>query len=160
MIRLYKCDESGQPVAYHEAWIEPKHRRIVEHWGYIGDAGETLVHRIKIFGSLEKQFTGVLDPARALGFEELPDSAFATLVIEYPVGTKTPEEARDTQEDIEDALTEKLGWIGLGFCEDGRVTAEAYEVCCRVLDVDLAKTVITKSLDESVFSDYSRIYQE
>ena len=29
MIRLYKSDETGAPVAYHEAWVEPQHRRIV-----------------------------------------------------------------------------------------------------------------------------------
>ena len=160
MIRLFKSDESGKPVAYHEAWIEPQHRRIVEHWGYVGDVGETATHRIHILGSLEKQFTGVLEGARALGFEELSESAYATLVIEYEATGEGSVTDRDKQEDIEDALNEKLGWLGLGFCDEGRIDESKIEICCRVLDVTRAETVITQSLDGSVFADYSRIYQE
>ncbi|MHA7898778.1 MAG: hypothetical protein ACX94B_02865 [Henriciella sp.] len=159
MIRLYKQDETGKPVAYHEAWIEPQNRRIVEHWGYIGEAGETATHRIKIFGSLEKQFQQVLEPARNLGFEELPESAFSTLVIEY-AASGDGDDDRDKQEDIEDALSEKLGWTGLGFCDEGRIIGGKIEICCRVLDAEIAETVIAEALDGSVFADYSRIYQE
>ena len=160
MIRLFKCDEAGTPVAYHEAWIEPQHRRIVEHWGYLGEAGDTATHRIHIFGSLERQFTDVLRPARELGFTELPESAYATLIVAYDVTGKARMDVEDTQEDVTDALNEKLGWIGLGYCEDGRITGTALEVCCRVLDVAQAEGVIAEALDGSVFADYSRIYQE
>ncbi|MEL6723518.1 MAG: hypothetical protein AAFP81_08970 [Pseudomonadota bacterium] len=160
MIRLYKRDENDTVAAYHEAWIEPQNRRIVEHWGYLGDSGETATHRIHILGSLERQFDGVLEPARALGFSELPESAFATLIVAYDVRGVDPDEAKDKQEDIEEALNEKLGWTGLGYCDDGRLSAQALEICCRVVNVDLARKVISESLDGSVFSDYSRIYQE
>lgn len=159
MIRLFKRDANGKIAAYHEAWIEPKHRRIVEHWGYIGEAGDTAIHRIKFLGSLEKQFAETLEPARALGFEELSDSDYATLIVEFPASGDADED-QDTQADIEDALTEKLGWTGLGFCDDGRLTTEALEICCRVLDVDAATKTIAEALDGSVFANYSRIYQE
>lgn len=160
MIRLYKRDENDMIAAYHEAWIEPQNRRIVEHWGYLGDSGDTATHRIHILGSLERQFESVLEPARALGFAELPESAFASLVIAYDVRGMDPDEARDKQDDIEEALNEKLGWTGLGYCDNGRLSAETLEICCRVVNVDLAQKVISESLDGSVFSDYSRIYQE
>lgn len=160
MIRLYKRDETGRIAAYHEAWIEPKNRRIVEHWGYIGDAGDTTTHRIKFLGSLEKQFSGVLDAARALGFEELPESAFATLIVEYKIPGDSSDDDRDKQDDVQDALTEKLGWTGLGYCDEGKIASGVMEICCRVVDVDVAKTVIAEALDSSVFADYSRIYQE
>lgn len=160
MIRLYKSDENGAPVAYHEAWVEPQHRRIVEHWGYVGEAGETATHRVHIFGSLEKQFAGVLEGARELGFQELPESAYATLIVEFaPTGDGLVAD-QDKQEDVSDALTEKLGWLGLGYCEEGHVTDDKIDVCCRVLDVERAKATITEALDGSVFADYSRIYQE
>lgn len=160
MIRLYKRDENGQLAAYHEAWIEPHNRRIVEHWGYLGEAGETNTHRIHLIGSLERQFTQVLEPARALGFEELPESAFASLIVAYDVSDVDPDEVRDKQIDIEEALNEKLGWTGLGYCDEGRRDAQTLEICCRTVDAALAETVIAESLDGSVFSDYSRIYQE
>ncbi|MEO0608143.1 MAG: hypothetical protein AAFY82_07910 [Pseudomonadota bacterium] len=160
MIRLYKRDDAGQLAAYHEAWIEPQNRRIVEHWGYLGDAGDTKTHRIKLLGSLERQFEQVLVPARALGFEELAESAFASLIVVYDVSGAAPDTARDKQIDIEDALTEKLGWTGLGYCAEGRLDGAQLEICCRVVDVDLAQTTVSEALDGSVFSDYSRIYQE
>ena len=160
MIRLFKCDETGVPLAYHEAWIEPQHRRIVEHWGYLGEAGETATHRIHILGSLERQFNDVLRPARELGFAELPESAYATVIVAYDVSEKARIEVEDNQEDITDALNEKLGWTGLGYCEDGRFGDGTLEICCRVLDVARAKGVISEALDGSVFADYSRIYQE
>ena len=159
MIRLYKCDESGAPVAYHEAWIEPHNRRIVEHWGYLGDAGETHTHRIHFFGSLEKQFTGVLQPARALGFEELPESAFSSLIVAYDARTYSDED-QGKLADIRDALNEKLGWMGLGYCDDGRIEDGVMEIGCRVLNADQATAIIADALDGSVFADYSRIYQE
>ena len=112
MIRLHKCDESGKPVAYHEAWVEPQNRRIVEHWGYVGEAGETATHRIHILGSLEKQFTGLLEGARALGFEELSESAYATIIVEYDATGDGSVSDRNKQEDIEDALKETLGRLG------------------------------------------------
>lgn len=160
MIRLYKRDKNGKLAAYHEAWVEPKNRRIVEHWGYIGDAGDTTTHRIKFLGSLEKQFGRVLDAARALGFEELPESAFATLIVEYKISGDGGDEDHDKQDDVQDALIEKLGWMGLGYCDDGKIGSGVMEICCRVVDVDVAKTVIAEALDSSVFADYSRIYQE
>lgn len=160
MIRLFKRDETGRIAAYHEAWIEPHHRRIVEHWGYVGEAGETATHRVHIFGSLEKQFAGVLEGARELGFQELPESAYATLIVDFALTGEGSVADQDKQEDVSDALTEKLGWLGLGYCENGQVTDDKIEICCRVLDVDLAKTTVAEALDGSVFSDYSRIYQE
>ncbi|GAB5455418.1 MAG: hypothetical protein Hens2KO_16470 [Henriciella sp.] len=160
MIRLYKSDETGTPLAYHEAWVEPQHRRIVEHWGYIGEPGETATHRVHILGSLEKQFAGVLQGARELGFQELSESAYATLVVEFVLTGAGSVADQDKQEDVTDALTEKLGWLGLGYCEEGRVIDEKIEICCRVLNVELAKTTIAEALDGSVFADYSRIYQE
>ena len=159
MIRLFKRDENGKIAAYHEAWIEPQHRRIVEHWGYVGEAGDTASHRVHIFGSLEKQFAGVLQGARDLGFEEIGESTYATLIVEFPASEDLDAD-RDKQEDVEDALTEKLGWTGLGYCDAGRLSAQTLEICCRVLDIELATQIISDALDGSVFADYSRIYQE
>ena len=73
MIRLYKRGADGKALAYHEAWVEPENRRIVEHWGLLGEEGETDTYRIKLLGSLKKQFNSVLDPARGEGFTEISE---------------------------------------------------------------------------------------
>ncbi len=160
MFRLYKRDEEGRPVAYHEAWVDQRSRHIVEHWGLLGQRGETATRRIKILKSLETQFDAILDPARALGFAELEDSAYQTLIVEYRFGQAWTRDDDDKQSALEDALTEVLGWTGLGACDGIKHGPDGLEMCCRVLDVDLAQTAIIGALADTEFSDYSRFYQE
>lgn len=160
MFRLYKRDETGRPVAYHEAWVDQRSRRIVEHWGMLGQRGETATRRIGILKSLETQFDAILDPARALGFAELADSAYQTLIIEYRFGQVWVRDDNDKQGALEDALTEVLGWTGLGSCDGMKSGEDTLEMCCRVLDVDLAKAAIIGALADTEFGDYSRFYQE
>ena len=62
--------------------------------------------------------------------------------------------------EAEDALTEVLGWTGLGTCEGETITDTAIELTCRVLDPDLATTRIAEQMAGTEFADYSRIYQE
>ncbi|MEO0550238.1 MAG: hypothetical protein AAFZ91_09970 [Pseudomonadota bacterium] len=160
MFRLYKRDETGRIAAYHEAWAEPERRRIVEHWGMVGTEGETEVHRIWFFGSLEKQFNSILDPARALGFAELVTSDFTHLIVEYALGRSPNDDDLGRRLDIEERLNEVLGWTGLGECDRGAMTPDSMEAICEVVDFDLAKSVIEDALKDSDFEDYSRIYQE
>ncbi len=147
-------------MAYHEAWVDQRSRHIVEHWGLLGERGETATRRIKLLKPLEAQFDAILDPARALGFTELDDSAYQTLIVEYRFGKAWARDDRDKQEALEDALTEVLGWIGLGACDGLKQCDGGLEMCCRVLDVDLAQTAIIGALADTEFSDYSRFYQE
>ena len=160
MIKLYKRDDTGRPVAYHEAWIDPPHRRIVEHWGLLGEHGETDSHRIHIFGSLERQFARLLDPARELGFEELDESDFATLLLSYDRQNLSPDEIEDLSEDLQDALTEKLGWTGLGHCVSADQVEATLLVRCKVVDIRMAQMILAEALDQTEFGTYSRMQQE
>lgn len=157
MFKLYKRDEKGRIVAYHEAWAEPARRRIVEHWGMVGERGETATHRVKLLRSLGKQFDDLLDPARALGFSEITENDFQTLIVEYPYGEAWDKDDSEKIRAAEDALTELLGWTGLGHC-NGETFEDAHvEFVCRVLDTDLAREQIVEGLDGTEFADYSRI---
>ena len=160
MFRLYKRDETGRIAAYHEAWAEPERRRIVEHWGMLGEPGETLVHRIWFFGSLEKQFNSILDPARALGFEEIDTDSYDLLIVEYEVEAFGLQDDIDKRNALEDRLNEVLGWTGLGFCDGGEAGPDMINAACFVVDFNLAKSVIEDALKDTEFDDYSRIYQE
>lgn len=153
MFKLYKRDEAGQIAAYHEAWAEPERRRIVEHWGLLGREGETSVHRIWFFGSLEKQFSQILEPAKALGFAEIDIADYQVMTVEFAADF-------EPQTELQGRLHEVLGWTGLGYCESGETRTDAFQVTCFVLDFDLAKSVIEDALKDSEFGDYSRIYQE
>lgn len=160
MFRLYKRDETGKIAAYHEVWVELNPRRIIEHWGMIGTRGDTYTHRIKLLRSLEKQIDDLLDPARALDFEEVDERAFTTLAIEYRLSDLWRSDDVLKIREAEDALTEVLGWTGLGSCEGGEITDDAIKFTCRVLDASLAKSRIEEQMAGTEFADYSRIYQE
>ena len=160
MFRLFKRDETGKIVAYHEVWVELKPRRIIEHWGMVGTRGETDAHRIKLLRSLEKQVDDLLDPARALGFTEIEPGDYQALVVEYALSDVWRGDDVLKIREAEDALTEVLGWTGLGTCDGETVTETAIEFTCRVLDPDLATTRIAEQMAGTEFADYSRIYQE
>ena len=160
MFRLFKRDETGKVAAYHEVWVELNPRRIIEHWGMLGTRGDTDAHRIKLLRSLEKQIDDLLDPARALGFAELEPSAYQTLVVAYPLSEVWRRDDELKIREAEDALTEVLGWTGLGTCEGETMTETAIEFTCRVLDSDLAISRIAEQMADTEFADYSRIYSE
>ena len=160
MFKLYKRDDTGKIAGYHEAWAEPERRRIVEHWGMLGTEGETAVHRIWFFGSLEKQFNSILDPARELGFTEVEISDHVVLLVEYRIDDFGSEDDVDKRHALEDRLNEVLGWTGLGHCDGGSIGSGTMEAACFVVDFELARSVIADALKGGEFEDYSRIYQE
>nr|WP_070960528.1 hypothetical protein [Hyphomonas sp. Mor2] len=160
MFRLFKRDETGKIAAYHEVWVELKPRRIIEHWGMVGTRGDTDAHRIKLLRSLERQVDDLLDPARALGFTEIDPGDYQTLIVEFLLSDAWRRDDVLKIREAEEALSEVLGWTGLGFCEGETVTDTAIELTCRVLDPDLARTRIEEQMTGTEFADYSRIYQE
>lgn len=160
MFKLYKRDENGKIVAYHEVWVDQPSRRIVEHWGMLGTRGDTGTHRIKLLKSLENQIEDLIAPARTLGFDEIEDGERQTLIVEYPYSDVWSGDDTDKVRAAEDALTEILGWTGLGLCEGETHKDASLEFTCRVIDIDLAKAHIAEQLAGTEFSDYSRIYQE
>ena len=160
MFRLFKRDETGRIAAYHEVWVELKPRRIIEHWGMIGTRGDTDAHRIKLLRSLEKQVDDLLNPARTLGFSEIEAGEYQALVVEYLLSDAWRRDDTLKIREVEDSLTEVLGWTGLGFCDGETLTDTTIELTCRVLDPDLATERIAEQMAGTEFADYSRIYQE
>jgi hypothetical protein len=154
MFRLYKRDESGRVIAYHEAWAEPRRRRIVEHWGALGDAGQTEVHRIWFFRSLEQQFEAILGPARGIGFEVLEPGDYQTLTVAYA------DEADFDSDAAADRINEILGWTGLGYCEDDDDESDEIIITCRIVDYDMAKEALIAALSDSEFAGYTRMVQD
>ena len=160
MFKRFKRDENGVIVAYHEVWVDFQPRRIIEHWGMLGERGETDAHRIKLLGSLERQINGLLGPAEDLGFEEIDEGEYKTLIVEYIQSNTWQAQDREKIEAACDALTEILGWTGLGHCDGETVNAQTIELTCRVLNVSMAKEKIVEALKGTEFGDYSKIYQE
>ncbi|MEO0964926.1 MAG: hypothetical protein AAFY08_07380 [Planctomycetota bacterium] len=157
MLKLYLL-ENGTPVAYHEAWVNGS--KVVEHWGQLGDRGESREHRIDKKLSEEDNVVQVLQPALNDGFKPIDLDDHAILLVEYSVEGMGSTSDLEKRHALEDRMNETLGWTGLGACDGGSIGSGTMEVCCYVVDFDTAKRAIEEDLAGSKFADFSRIYDE
>jgi hypothetical protein len=157
MLKLYRR-EGGKVTAYHEAWAHGS--MITEHWGAIGERGDTCEHRFNKKLSEGENLRQVLAGAIMAGYEQLDEDGHAILLIEYPVEGMGTEKDLDKRHALEDRMNETLGWTGLGHCDGGSIGSGTMEVYCLVVDFETAKRVIEEDLKGKQFADYSRIYEE
>ena len=156
MIKLYK--RINRHLNYHEAWAHGA--KITEHWGKVGERGETAEHKRDKKLSEEENLERVLAKAKSKGFESIDEDDLVILLIEYAIeGMGTPKEL-DKRHALEDRMNETMGWTGLGHCDGGSIGSGTMEVCCFVVDFQIAKRVIEDDLKGTKFADYSRIYEE
>ncbi|MFK7742534.1 MAG: hypothetical protein AB8H80_19640 [Planctomycetota bacterium] len=157
MLKLYRHNKN-KIVAYHEAWIADT--VVMEHWGPIGERGEMLEHPFDPDLSDEQALQHVLLKAVKQGYSELAYDDHATLIIEYPVADMGTEADLKLRHDLEARLAETLGWTGLGHCDGGSIGSGTMEVCCMVVDYELARSIIEKDLAGTEFEGFARIYDE
>ena len=156
MLKLYK--RINQILHYHEAWAHGA--KITEHWGIVGERGETAEHKRNNKLSEEKDVGQVLSKPLAEGFAPIDVDDHAILIIEYPVDGMGSTKDLEMRHALEDKMNETLGCTGLGNCDGGSMGSGTMEVCCFVVDFKVAKRVIEEELEKSKFADYSRIYDE
>ena len=157
MIKLYKSVDGN--VYYWETWEEDKKSSTV-HWGKLGTTGESELLKTDRNASVTAKVQQLLDEKRQNGYNEIAFEDHYTLLIEYKVegmGTKADVAKRH---ELEDRMNETLGWTGLGHCDGGSIGSGTMEVCCFVVDFELAKRIIEEDLRNTKFSDYTRIYDE
>lgn len=156
MRKLYRL-ENQRVVAYHEAWADDD-GAIHEHWGPLGDTGDTRLHE-PAGGDPDAQIDAVLAPAMQRGFVEIPPDDHSVCVVEYAVqgfGTATDLDKRHA---LESHLDQALGWTGLGHCDGGSIGSGTMEVFCMVVDYEVAERILVEDLAETRFADFARIYQ-
>lgn len=156
MIKLYKT--IGGVLRYHEAWENDG--AITEHWGAVGERGESRDHKMPKRKSEETALREVLKPAIEDGYLPLDEDAPKVLLIEYPVdGMGSPRDL-EKRNALEDRMNEILGWTGLGYCDGVSIGSGSVEVCCMVVDAEIARRVIEDDLKNTEFADYARIHEE
>jgi hypothetical protein len=57
-------------------------------------------------------------------------------------------------------MDEALGWTGLGRCDGGSIGSGTMEVCCFVVDFEIARWVISADLAGTEFAAFTRILEE
>ena len=156
MIKLYKNVDGV--FRYHEAWEDDG--TITEHWGIVGERGESREHKMPKRMSEEAALLEVLKPALDDGYSALDEDEVRVLLIEFRVDAMGSPSDLDRRHALQDRMNATLGWTGLGHCDGGSIGSGSMEVCCMVVDTDIATRVIQDDLKNTDFADYSRIYEE
>ena len=156
MIKLFKRIEGS--LHYHEAWVSDG--MVIEHWGRVGDRGAQREHR-HVHGRAESAVCqDILREARNSGFAPIDESELATVLIEYVVDGMGTSQHLDKRHALQEYIDEILGWTGLGHCDGGSIGSGTMEVCCLVVDVEVAMRTIEVELKGTSFENYSRIFEE
>lgn len=159
MMKLYKRSADGA-LRYHEAWVNDG--KVTVHWGVAGERGETKTHlRPDAEENPDAALKEFMQQPVSEGFRPLDEDSWRFLIIEYKLGSEWGErDDLDQRHRLEDRLNESLGWTGVGHCDGGSTGAGTMEVCCVVADFEIARKVIESDLNNTEFSNHSRIYDE
>jgi hypothetical protein len=156
MLKLYKLVDGT--LHYHEAWVNE--RTVYDHWGVVGEEGQIREHRLHRGGNEVDAVIDVLRPAGDEGFRPIDPSDHITLLIEFSVEGFGSSDDLKKRHALEDRMNELLGWTALGHCDGGSIGSDTMEVCCLVVDFDIAKRVIEADLQGTMYSDFTRIYKD
>ncbi len=156
MIKLYK-DENGIKQ-YWETW---EYNGIYTvHWGRVGETGETTEIKKSLFNSPKKKISNMIDAKKEEGFKEIQIEDIKILLIEYKIEGMGTESDLNKRQRLEERMNGTLGWTGLGHCDGGSIGSGTMEVCCFVVDFEIAKLVIENDLKVTEFENYTRIFIE
>lgn len=149
----------ANPTHYWEYWDNDDGSFTI-HWGELGSEGDSKTVSRKFLKSAKSQIAQLENEFISKGYTEIEFENQKVLLIEYIVDGFGTEEELKKRHSLQDKMDDVLGWTGLGHCDGGSIGSGSMEVCCFVVNFDLAKRVISERLSGTAFSDYSRIYQE
>ena len=157
MLKLYK--KIADEIFYWETWDKDSKTGVV-HWGKVGERGSDKEVKSGLFSDFRKEIQKEIDKFSSQGYHEVSVDEHNTLLIEYKVdGMGTPEDL-EKRTRLQNRMDGTLGWTGLGHCDGGSIGSGTMEVCCFVVDFEIAKKVIENNLKNTEFADYARIYDE
>jgi hypothetical protein len=148
MIKLYK--EIEGVIHYWECW-ENDNKSSIAHWGVLGERGSDEVIDNE---RAEQEINNHMEQ----GYVEFNELETSMLFIEYTITGMGTIKDLEKRHRLEERMNDAMGWTGLGHCDGGSIGADSMEVCCMVVDYEIAKKVIETDLKDSEFADYSSIY--
>lgn len=156
-MKLYK--RIGNKIHYWETW-DINDNMGATHKGIVGQRGDYIEIKSGLFSSFRKQIQKEIDQYFKQGYQEVDIEDHFTLLIEFTVDGMGTREDLEKRTRLQDRMDDILGWTGLGHCDGGSIGSGTMEVCCYVIDFDIAKSVIEENLKETEFSNYNRIFDE
>jgi len=157
MLKLYKRIDNE--LFYWETWDKDNKTGIV-HWGKVGEKGNDKEVKSGLFSSFRKEIQKEINKVLSEGYQEIDIEEHHTLLIEYKVDDMGTPEDLNKRTRLQNRMDGTLGWTGLGHCDGGSIGSGTMEVCCYVVDFEIAKRVIEQDLKDTEFADYTRIYDE
>ncbi|MES2469083.1 MAG: hypothetical protein V4675_17385 [Verrucomicrobiota bacterium] len=156
MPKLYKT--TGTTNQYWETW---EHRGVhTIHWGELGTKGQSKEIKSGFFKRAKSIVRKEMDEHIQAGYAAIDPENHFTLMIEYSVDGMGSADDVDKRTRLQGLMDETLGWTGLGHCDGGSIGSGTMEVCCFVIDFDLAKMVVAESLAGTEFENHTRLYEE
>lgn len=157
MLKLYNFTNDRKD--YWETWDNDDGSHTI-HWGELGTEGNSKTVKSSFLKKAEDKIQKKIDVLVTKGYTPIEPENHYTLLIEYSVegmGTKKDVKKRHR---LEEKMNETLGWTGLGACDGGSIGSGTMEVCNFVVDFETAKQVIERDLENTEFSNYTRIFDE
>jgi predicted DNA-binding WGR domain protein len=145
MLKLYK--KQGRRVRYWEAWAAGK--KIVVHWGKVGDTGENKEVRLAAGETAKKAIARHAEAPRAEGFEEMSLDDHAVLIVQHKTKSWGSGDDLAKRHRIEELLNECLGWTGNGHCDGGDIGSGTTNVFSFVVDPHLAAKTVVATLKKN-----------
>lgn len=157
MLKLYRSVNGG--IDYWETWDNDEKSGTV-HWGKLGERGSDKIFVTDKSSDFHEKIQEEVTQRVEGGFNPIDDDELLTLLIEFKVEGMGSTADLEKRSRLEARMNETLGWVGLGHCDGGSIGSGSMEVCCLVVDFEIAKKVIEKDLAGTEFSNYTRIINE
>lgn len=154
MLKLYKITDTSKH--YWETWEDDGIHTV--HWGELGTRGDFKELKSISQKKAKSVIQAEIESLTVQGYGEIEDEF--TLIIEYAVDGMGSKADLAKRNKLQERMDETLGWTGLGCCDGGSIGGGTMEVCCMVVDFEVAKAVIEADLSDTIFKSYIRIYDE
>ena len=156
-MKLYKRVDGE--IHFWETWdIDDKTGAV--HKGIIGHRGDYRKIKSGLFSNYRKEVQKEIDQYCKDGYQKVDIEDHFTLLIEFKVDEMGTTEDVEKRIRLQERMDDILGWTGLGHCDGGSIGSGTMEVCCFVIDFEVAKSVTEENLKDTEFANYTRIFDE
>lgn len=154
MLKLYHL--KNNKLQYWETW-DADYKTAIIHWGTVWDRWEDKEVKDWIFLSYKKKIQNEIEEKRKQGYTEFDDKKMVLFEIVYKISESNTSANLDKLQRLVNHLDELLGWTGLGHVDGNSYWTGTMEVCCLVIDYNLAIQLIQNDLVNTDFDDYLSI---
>ncbi len=119
MIKMIK--QTDEDTFYWEIWEEEEDQELLEHFGIVGDQGESRRFVLPAGEDAEVWKEEIAEEKESEGYDYLDEEELHELVIQYSYEEDQIEDALERRHAVEELMSECLGWTGNGHFDGGDI---------------------------------------